>query len=156
MRSTVSHNTRLTDQGYGTLPSGMKKSKYSGGGDVSFGPDEIVPLIAQQVAWEGVNKHYNSLDPEYKKIIPEPEDPPIYSLSEPMHRYIDENANEEILNDAREHANQMSPEELDDVFNNDNGSMKDLAEMYTMALPSVDKKWVPNIARADLLRTILN
>jgi hypothetical protein len=134
----------------------MKKSKYSGGGDVSFGPDEIVPLIAQQVAWEGVNKHYNSLDPEYKKMLPEPEDPPIYSLTEPMHRYIDENANEEMLNNARDQAKQMSPDEVDDVFTNDNGSMKHLEPIYTKALPSVNKKWVPNMVRADLLRTILN
>jgi hypothetical protein len=156
MRSTRAHNLRLAKQGYGHLPSGMIKSKYSGGGrDVSVGPNDIIPLIAEQVAWTNMNNHYNSLEPEYQKMLPEPEPAPIYNLTEPMHRYIDEYGDKDSLNEARDMANNMKPEEIEDIFSNDNGHMQYLEPFYKKALPSVDEKWIPIMVRADLLRNII-
>ena len=156
MRSTRAHNLRLAAQGYGKLPSHMRPSLYSGGGrDVSVGPNDIIPLIAEQVAWTNMNNHYNSLEPEYQKMLPEPEPAPIYNLTEPMHRYIDEYGDEDSLNEARDIANNMKPEEIEDIFSNDNGHMQYLEPFYKKALPSVDEKWIPIMVRADLLRSII-
>jgi hypothetical protein len=155
MRSTVAHNSRLSSQGYGSLPSGMEKSKYSGGGnDISFGPDEVIPLIAEQVAWEDMNDRYNSLEPEYKNLLPEPEPAPIHSITEPMHRYIDENADKDTLEEAHNVIDRMNSDEVDDVFTNDDGSINKLNSIYKKALPEVSDKWIPNMVRADVLRNV--
>jgi len=156
MRSTVSQNRRLASQGYGKLPSGMQKSKYSGGGDdVSFGPEDIVPLIAEQVAWEDMNHHYNSLKPEYKKLLPEPETAPIYSITEPMHRYIDENADKDTLEQAHNVIDKMNSDELDDIFTRNDGNINTLNSIYKKAMPEVNDKWIPNMVRADVLRNVV-
>jgi hypothetical protein len=155
MTSTVSQNRRLASQGYGKLPAGMKKSKYSGGGDdISFGPDEIVPLIAEQVAWEDMNDRYNSLEPEYKNLLPEPEPAPIYSITEPIHRYIDENADKDILEEAHNVIDQMNSDEVDDIFTSNDGNINKLNSIYKKAMPEVNDKWIPNMVRADVLRNV--
>ena len=157
MRSTVAHNSRLSSQGYGSLPSGMEKSKYSGGGDdISFGPDEVIPLIAEQVAWEDMNDRYNSLEPEYKNLLPEPEPAPIYSITEPMHRYIDENADKDTLEEAHNVIDRMNSDEVNDVFTNNDGNINKLNSIYKKALPEVSDEWIPNMVRADVLRNVAN
>jgi archaellum component FlaC len=123
--------------------------------DLSFGPDDIPKVLAQQVAWEEMNKQYNSLEPEYQQMLPEPEPAPIHSLTEPIHRFIDDFADEDPLEEARESVGLLAPHEVDDLMANDNGIMDRIKPLYKNALPSAKDEWIPILVRADTLRTLL-
>jgi hypothetical protein len=123
--------------------------------DLSFGPDDIPKVLAQQVAWENMNKEYNSLEPEYQQMLPEPEPAPIHSLTEPIHRFIDDFAEEGSLEEARGMLGLLSPHEVDDLMTNDNGTMDRMKPLYKNALPSAKDEWIPILVRADVLRTLL-
>ena len=134
--------------GYG-VPSGGARL------DISFGPDDIPEVLAQQVAWESMNKEYNSLDPEYQQMLPEPEPAPIHSLTEPIHRFIDDFAEEDPLEEARETVGLLAPHEVDDLMSNDKGIMDRIKPLYAKAIPAAKEEWIPILVRADSLRTLL-
>jgi len=123
--------------------------------DVSMGPDDILPVMAEQIAWEKLNSHYNSLEPEYQKMLPKPEPAPVTRLTEPIHRYIDDFAEEDPLEEARDAVGLLSPKDVDDVYQNDKGTMDRIAPLYSKALPGTKDEWIPIMVRADMLRTIL-
>jgi len=123
--------------------------------DISFGPDDIPEVLAQQVAWESMNKEYNSLDPEYQQMLPEPEPAPIHSLTEPIHRFIDDFAEEDPLEEARETVGLLAPHEVDDLMSNDKGIMDRIRPLYKKAIPAAKEEWIPILVRADSLRTLL-
>jgi hypothetical protein len=134
-----------------------KRHRRRGGArtDLSFGPDDIPQVLAQQVAWEEMNKQYNSLESEYQQMLPEPEPAPIHSLTEPIHRFIDDFADEDPLEEARESVGLLAPHEVDDLMANDNGIMDRIKPLYKNALPSAKDEWIPILVRADTLRTLL-
>jgi hypothetical protein len=123
--------------------------------DISFGPDDIPEVLAQQVAWESMNKEYNSLDPEYQQMLPEPEPAPIHSLTEPIHRFIDDFAEEDPLEEARETVGLLAPHEVDDLMSNDKGIMDRIKPLYAKAIPAAKEEWIPILVRVDSLRTLL-
>jgi hypothetical protein len=102
-----------------------------------------------------MNKNYNSLEPMYQQMLPEPEPAPIHSLTEPIHRFIDDFAEEDPLEEARETVGLLAPHEVDDLMANDNGVMDRIKPLYQKALPSAKDEWVPILVRADSLRTLL-
>jgi hypothetical protein len=132
-------------------------TKQAGGArvEVSFGPDDIPQVLAQQVAWEEMNKQYNSLEPEYQQMLPEPEPAPIHSLTEPIHRFIDDFAEEDPLEEARETIGLLAPHEIDDLMANDKGVMDRIKQLYKKAIPAAKEEWIPILVRADSLRTLL-
>jgi hypothetical protein len=123
--------------------------------NISVGPDDIPKVLAQQVAWENMNKEYSELEPEYQQMIPEPEPAPIHSLTEPIHRFIDEFADEDPLEEARESVGLLAPHEIDDLMANDKGVMDRIKPLYAKAIPSAKDEWIPILVRADSLRTLL-
>jgi len=135
---------------------GLEKTSQSGGRlNTTVGPDDIPHVLAQQVAWETMNKEYNSLEPEYQQMLPEPEPAPVHSLTEPIHRFIDEFADEDPLEEARQTLGLLAPHEVDDLFTNDKGTMDRIKPLYAKAIPSAKDEWIPILVRADSLRTLL-
>ena len=122
--------------------------------DVSVGPKDLVQLFAKQRSWENMNSAYNDLEPEVKKLFPEPSSPPLYTIVEPFHRYIDEYADPVLLEEADEHAKLMSPSEIKEVFYSNGPALKRLLPFYTLALPKVSRAWMPNLIRAHLMRIL--
>jgi hypothetical protein len=134
-----------------------KPYKYIKGGsrdDVAVGPDDIIPVMAEQYAWENMMKAYNDLEPEYQKMLPPAEPAPIYKLTEPIHRYIDEYADEDPLEEARDTIGMMSPEEIEDVFVNDEGAIDRIKPLFKMALSNTNEEWIPVMIRAEILRVL--
>jgi hypothetical protein len=114
--------------------------------------------MAEQAAWEDANSAYYSLEPEYRKLLPEPTDPaPISTVVEPFNRYIEDNADDEPLEDARSAVGMLSPEQVEDSLNNLNSPHLDhVTPLYQKALPLVNKAWIPIMVRADMLKTLLS
>jgi hypothetical protein len=102
-----------------------------------------------------MNKQYNSLEPEYQQMLPEPEPAPIHSLTEPIHRFIDDFAEEDPLEEARETIGLLAPHEIDDLMANDKGTMDRIKPLYKKAIPAAKEEWIPILVRADSLRTLL-
>jgi hypothetical protein len=134
-----------------------KKAKIKLGGglkDVSVGPNDLIQLIAKQRSWEKVNSAYNDLEPEVKKLFPEPSSPPLYNIVEPFDRYINENADPKLLEEADEYSKLMSPVEIKEVFFSNGPALNRLLPFYKLALPKVSSEWMPNIIRAHLMRIL--
>jgi hypothetical protein len=133
-----------------------KRSAWRGGSmnDVAIGPNDIPYLIAKQHSWEKVNSAYNNLEPTIKKHFPEPSSPPLYTIMDPFHRYINEYADPTLLEEADEHAKLMSPNEINDVFISNGNALKRLLPFYTLALPRVNSESMPNLIRAHLMRIL--
>jgi hypothetical protein len=132
---------------------------YRGGANnkpINVSPDDLTPVIAEQNAWEDVNNAYNSLDPEYQSMLPEPSDPaPISSLVEPFNKYIAENADEEPLEEARTAVGMLSPEQVENTLQNENSSeLEHITPLYEKALPRVNKAWIPTMAKADIVQQL--
>ena len=129
------------------------KGKQRGG---NLGEIAIAPLLTEQLAWEKINNEYKNLEPEYQKMLPEPEQSPVVTATEPFINYINEFSDPILIETTEEYIQQMSPEEIDDIFQNDNGeSMGLLFPMFSEALPDTDPEWIPNIIRAYTLRLVL-
>jgi hypothetical protein len=145
---------RATDprKGFTSLP--LKGQLGGALKDVSFGPKDLIQLFAKQRSWERVNSAYNDLEPEVKKLFPAPSSPPLYTILEPFHRYISEYADPTLLEEADEHAKLMSPKEINEVFFSNGNALKRLLPFYTLALPRVTTKWMPNLIRAHLMRIL--
>jgi len=88
-------------------------------------------------------------------MLPKPEPAPVTRLTEPIHRYIDDFAEEDPLEEARDAVGLLSPKDVDDVYQNDKGTMDRIAPLYSKALPGTKDEWIPIMVRADMLRTIL-
>jgi len=114
--------------------------------------DEIPYLMALQKLWEKKQAHYKEIEPEYQKMLPEPDEAPIHKFKEPFHHYMDHFADQEALEEARETIGLMRPEEAEDLFVNDNSRVNSL---YEKALPEINRDWVPIFIRADILRMLM-
>ena len=127
------------------------------------GPEELPDILEEQEAWSKANDAYNNLDPTYKTLLPPPEPAPISSLATPFQNYINNEADPEALEEARDSLGMVSPEEIEDYINNDeyenemngNAVSQRVAPMYQTALPRVKPEWVSIMIRADILQQLL-
>ena len=127
------------------------------------GPEELPDILEEQEAWNKANDAYNNLDPTYKTLLPPPEPAPISSLAMPFQNYINNEADPEALEEARDSLGMVSPEEIEDYINNDeyenemngNAVSQRVAPMYQTALPKVKPEWVSIMIRADILQQLL-
>ena len=127
------------------------------------GPEELPDILEEQEAWNKANDAYNNLDPTYKTLLPPPEPAPISSLATPFQNYINNEADPEALEEARDSLGMVSPEEIEDYINNDeyenemngNAVSQRVAPMYQTALPRVKPEWVSIMIRADILQQLL-
>ena len=119
--------------------------------DVSIAPHDTLGLISKQLAWEKVNSAYNDLEPKYQQMLPKPDPAPLYDLLEPFHRYIDEFADPELLEEADQYSDLMNPEEIAELLNN--GPVIDrVLPLYNSAMPKVKPEWMPAMISAHLIR----
>ena len=136
-------------------PKGRPEWQSGGAPDVAIGPQDIPYLLSKQRSWEKVNSAYNDLEPEYKNMLPKPDESPLYDILEPFHRYIDEYSDPELLEEADEYARLISPEEINNVFLENSETIDRLIPLYKKALPNVNSTWMPNIIRAHLIRILV-
>ena len=115
------------------------------------------PLVNQQHAWHKLNRDYNNLTPEHKAILPPPPRSPIIETVEPFTKYIEENADNESLNDARSAVDLLAPDDLEELMRSDaeTSPMSRIKPYYEKALPGVGTPWVPIMVRADVLSRVL-
>ena len=104
-----------------------------------------------------MNDARNALEPEYQKLLPEPDPAPINSLVEPFNRYIEENADPEHIEEARNTVRTMAPDDVEMALNHDHDDepLKSVIPIYKKALPRVGESWIPIMVRADMLKTLL-
>jgi len=114
--------------------------------------DDIPYTLALQSLWEEGHKRYKDLEPKYQQMLPEPDEAPIEALKEPFHRYMDEEGDQELLEEARDTIGLMAPDEADTLFVNDSPR---ITTLYEQALPEVDDRLIPIFIRADMLRFLL-
>ena len=131
------------------------------------GPDELPDILEEQEAWNKANDAYNSLEPEYKTLLPPPSESlgpaPLSSLATPFQNYINNEADPEALEEARDALGMIPPEEVEDYINNDeseneaqgNAVSQRVTPMYQSALPGVKPEWVTIMIRADILQQLL-
>ena len=127
------------------------------------GPEELPDILEEQDAWNKANDAYNNLDPTYKTLLPPPEPAPISSLATPFQNYINNEADPEALEEARDALGMVPPEDIEDYINNDeyenenngNSVSERVAPMYQTALPRVKPEWVSIMIRADILQQLL-
>ena len=131
----------------------------SGGGarNVSHIRNAFEPLVNQQRAWHMLNRDYNSLTPEHKAFLPPPPRSPIIETVEPFTKYIDENADNETLNEARGAVDLLAPDDLEELMRSDadTSPMSRIKPYYEKALPGIGTPWVPIMVRADILSRVL-
>jgi hypothetical protein len=127
------------------------------------GPEELPDILEEQDAWNKANDAYNNLEPEYKTLLPPPEPAPISSLATPFQNYINNEADPEALEEARDALGMVPPEDIEDYINNaeyenetnGNSVSERVAPMYQTALPRVKPEWVSIMIRADILQQLL-
>ena len=113
--------------------------------------DGVPYTFALQKLWEDKLKHYKNIEPEYQQMLPKPESSPMEELQEPFHRYMDEFADQDILEEARMTIGMMKPEDAENLFHEDKNEIN---ELYERALPDVDDRLIPIFIRADILRLL--
>jgi len=115
------------------------------------------PIVKQENAWRKLNHDYHHLSPEYKSILPPPPNSPIVDTVEPLRKYIDDNADNESLNEARTAIDLLPPDDLEELMKSDSETspMSRIKPYYEKALPGVGTPWVPIMVRADVLSRIL-
>jgi hypothetical protein len=137
--------------------SGMFNQIQGGGShlyeeeDIPISPRDILSILAKHHAWQELKEQYDSLDPEYRQLLPEPEEPEIHVLTEPMNRYIDEFADEDLVEEARNAVDLLSPDDMESLFN-DGEPMSRIVPQYALALPQTKEEWIPVMVKADILR----
>ena len=127
------------------------------------GPEELPNILEEQDAWNKANDAYNNLEPEYKTLLPPPEPAPLSSLATPFQNYINNEADPEALEEARDALGMVPPEEIDNYINNTeyenevqgNSVSQRVTPMYQSALPRVKPEWVTIMIRADILQQLL-
>ena len=74
-------------------------------------------------------------------------------------QFIDDNADDTYIDEAREAVGMLSSEDLDEIMNENTRSPQDekiqnileyLKEYYKKALPHVNDNWIPIIIKADI------
>ena len=115
------------------------------------------PIVEQENAWRKLNHDYHHLSPEHKSILPPPPNSPIIETVEPLRKYIDNNADNESLNEARSAIDLLAPDDLEELMKSDSETspMSRIKPYYEKALPGVGTPWVPIMVRADVLSRVL-
>ena len=85
-------------------------------GDVRYSPHSIREFAEEQDAWEKANDAYNQVPETYREMLPGPGEAPALELLATFKRYIDENAEEDPINDARDAVGMLSHEDLDEII----------------------------------------
>jgi hypothetical protein len=124
---------------------------YSHEEDIPISPNDILSILAKHHAWQELKEQYDSLDPEYRKLLPEPEEPEINVLTQPMNRYIDDFADKDLVEEARNAVDLLSPGDIESLFD-DGEPMSRIVPYYAMALPQTKEEWIPVMVKADILR----
>ena len=124
---------------------------YSDQDDIPISPHDILSILAKHYAWQELKEQYDSLEPEYRQLLPEPEDSEIHVLTQPMNRYIDEFADEDLVEEARNAVDLLSPDDMESLFD-DGEPMSRIVPHYAMALPQTKEEWIPVMVKADILR----
>ena len=150
----------------GLLSRGLTKGRGAaqrGGSkdDVRYSPHSIREFAEEQAAWEKANDAYNEVPENYREKLPGPGPAPALEFVEIFKRYIDENAEEDPINDAREAVGMLSHEDLDEIMNNDSMTSEDddkleyIKQQYKEALPNISDKWLPVVIKADITAMFL-
>jgi hypothetical protein len=135
------------------------KLKLRGGGlddeESCFGLQLFIPLLAEQLAWEDAHQAYYDLEPEYQQMLPKPERSPLFRLLDPIHKYIDEHSDPELLEEADGYVELMRPELVDSLYDEDNEIINRILPFYYIAMPDIDDECIPILVRAHLMRKFL-
>jgi len=148
--SIMNFNNRIRE-----LLVAQDKVTSGGGKQIKASPKDIVPILAEQKAWEEANSAYQQVEPIYQQLLPTPEPAPIHDLVEPFHRYIDENAHEHHIQEARDALGLLSHDELEALMNKRGENMDRILPLYKKALPNLKDDWIPIMIRADVLKTLV-
>lgn len=151
--------TAKNDMPVAGLGSGQIKRGGSRG-DVRYSPHSIRDFAEEQDAWEKANDAYNQVPETYREMLPGPGEAPALELVATFKRYIDENADEDPINDARDAVGMLSHEDLDEIMNGDSMQSDDdklqyIIEQYREALPEISDKWLPVVVKADITAMFL-
>jgi hypothetical protein len=112
-------------------------------------------LIEEQIAWENMLSQYNSLESEYQQLLPEPDDAPLYTISDPIHKYMNDFADHERLEEAREALNLLSPDEIHEPHSIHTEVIERVKPYYRNAFPHTRDEWIPILIKADVLKKFL-
>jgi len=113
-------------------------------------------LIEEQLAWENMLTQYNSLESEYQQLLPEPDDAPLYTISDPIHKYMNDFADHERLEEAREALNLLSPDHIQEPHSIDMEVIERVKPYYRNAFPHTRDEWIPILIKADVLKKFLD
>jgi hypothetical protein len=130
----------------------------SGGSEEStnlrFSPKTVGPILEEQESWEKMNTAYNNLSEEHKAMFEPPEPSPVHSVVEIFHTYIDENADPEALEEARNTVGLLTPEEANEAMEKDTPWFDQIVSAYSSVFSGLNPEWVPMMARADMIRVL--
>ena len=127
--------------------------------DVRFSPNSVREFAEEQAAWEKANDAYNAIPDSHRHLLPGPGEAPALELVKTFNRFIDENADEDPINEARDAVGMLSHDDLDEIMNSDSEleSQKTeyIKELYGKALPDINEEWLPIIVKADITAMFL-
>ena len=137
-------------------PTGPKPPKKGG----AYSQDSLDEFYNKQKAWNNAEKEYMNVPDNYKEALPLPGPSPFLEmLFKIFKQFIDDNADDTYIDEAREAVGMLSSEDLDEIMNENTRSPQDekiqnileyLKEYYKKALPHVNDNWIPIIIKADI------
>ena len=123
-------------------------------GGLRINPYELTPLLAEQKAWDKAAASYEMIPPHYKDLAPELDSAPVEELRKPFKRYIKENANPSMLEEAREAVGLMSPAEIEECFMGGPAFTR-IVSLYMSAFQRVSNmNWLFPMILSDLVETL--
>jgi hypothetical protein len=135
----------------------LQPKQRGGSRKLNYAQNMFQPMVKQENAWRKVTHDYSQLSPKYKSILPPPPSSPIVETVEPLTQYIEENADIESLNEARNAVDLLAPHDLEELMRSDSHTspMSRITPYYEKALPGMGTPWVPIMVRADVLSRVL-
>jgi hypothetical protein len=153
------YNKIITNgQGTGSIPrQGLPGQAMQRGGERGGHSKMFEPIVKQENAWRKLNSDYYELSPNIRSILPPPPKSPIIETAEPLAKYIEENADNEALTEARSAVDLLAPDDIEELMRSDTETspMSRIKPYYEKALPGVGTPWVPIMVRADVLSRLL-
>jgi hypothetical protein len=137
-------------------PTGPKPVTKGG----AYSQDSLDEFYNKQKAWNNAEKEFMNVPDNYKEALPQPGPSPFLEMFFKIFKqFIDDNADDTYIHEAREAVGMLSSEDLDEIMD-ENGTASEnekiqnileyLKEYYKKALPHVNENWIPIIIKADI------
>jgi hypothetical protein len=141
----------------GQATGSMPHQPLQRGGERGSYSKMFEPIVKQESAWRKLNSDYYDLPPNIRSVLPPPPKSPIIETVEPLRKYIDKNADNEPLNEARSAVDLLAPDDVEELMRSDTDTspMSRIKPYYQKALPGIGTPWVPIMVRADVLSRVL-